>query len=178
MAVPDGMRPGSLAAVTAQRDALLEYIKQNTHAPIDYVKEGILVPKATEIKKRSRSKNRIEESEGGDAHLRGLASSARAKLDKKEAEAQAIQECKEEREVKKARLASSAAADREAFSKCTPKCTCGHVPCPWEGLHLCPTCGDIKKSACRKKACMGSDGPLLLTMRPLALPAPPEATQE
>ena len=41
------------------------------------------------------------------------------------------------------------------------------------GMHHCKVCGDVKKSVCRKVACVGGQ-PLLLTMRePLAaLPAP------
>ena len=178
MTVPAGMRAGSLAAVTAQRDALLKYIEQSVHAPIDYVKEGILIPKATEIKKRERSKTRIDESEGGDSHLRGLAGKSRTKLDLKEAEEQAKLARREEREAKRARLEMTATANREAYNKCYPVCTCGADPCPWAGMHLCLTCGDIKRSICRKQSCTGSGQPLLLTMRPLELTATPEAMQE
>ena len=43
MAVPPGMRAGSLAAVKAQRDALLEYIKANARAPLDPAAVGVTV---------------------------------------------------------------------------------------------------------------------------------------
>ena len=77
---------------------------------------------------------------------------------------------------KKSALEASAAAEREAYDKCTPSCTCGVEMCPWAGLILCDVCGDIKKGACRKAACVAAKAPLLLTMAVpvpvLALPAP------
>ena len=36
---------------------------------------------------------------------------------------------------------------------------------PQAKLHYCDKCGDVKKAACRKSACVGQ-GPLLLTFRP------------
>ena len=147
---------------------LKQYIEQNTHAPFDPVAAGVMQPRAALAPKRVRDKSRIEESEGGDAHLRGLAASARSKQTEKEVHVLGVQARKEERVEKKARLESSAAAQLEAFNACQPVCTCGMVPCPWANMHHCPHCGDIKKTVCRKKAC----GPLLLTMVPPALPAP------
>lgn len=172
-AVPDGMRSGSLAAAQAQVQQLQKYIEENTHGAFDQVAAGIMVPRAAEVKKRTRDKSRIDESEGGDPHLRGLAGKARAKQLEKKQKADAIAERKEEREESKKQLELKMAADLESYGKCKPSCTCGALPCPWAGLLHCPTCGDIKRGKCRKKACEAAGAPLLLTMQPLALPAPP-----
>ena len=51
-----------------------------------------------EAKKRQRDKTRIEESEGGDATLRGLAVKARAKQLEKKQKAAAVAERKEARQ--------------------------------------------------------------------------------
>lgn len=138
MAVPPGLRAGSLAAVTAQRDALLAYVKANTHAPFDPVACGLLEPKTAQARKRVRDKTRIEESEGGDSSLRRLAEKATAKLEAKAAHAAAVLQRKDERAEKKARLEASEAANLAAYQACTPMCTCGGSPCPWVGMHYCP----------------------------------------
>ena len=142
------------------------------HAPFDPVAAGIMVPKEAEAKKRTRDKTRIEESEGGDATLRGLAVLARAKQDEKKQKADAVVARKEERALKKAELEASAAAQLEAYNKCTPVCTCGLTPCPQAGLVLCTICKDIKKNVCREAACVAAKAPLMLTMAPEALPVP------
>ena len=76
---------------------------------------------------------------------------------------------KEERAEKKAELEASAAAQLEAYNKCTPTCMCGLTPCPQAGFVLCTVCKDIKRSECRKAKCVAAKAPLMLTM---ALPAP------
>ena len=79
---------------------------------------------------------------------------------------------------KKGALEASAAAQREAYNKCTPSCTCEVEPCPWAGLILCTICGDIKRGTCRKGACVKAKAPLMLTMAaPAPLPALPAAPQ-
>ena len=72
------------------------------------------------------------------------------------------------------------AAARVAFDLCTPLCRCGVVPCPQASLQLCATCGDIKKTLCRKSACITAREPLRLTMREevLALEAAPALANE
>ena len=175
-AVPDGMRAGTLLAAQTQVAQLQKYIQKNLHGAFDPVAAGIMVPRAAETKKRTRDKTRIEESEGGDAHLRGLAESARAKQLKKSQEAAAAAARKVARLEKKVELEESAAARLKAYEQCTPTCTCGVEMCPWAGLILCSVCGDIKKGACRKGACVADKAPLMLTMADpapvLALPAP------
>jgi hypothetical protein len=47
----------------------------------------------------------------------------------------------------------------------SPKSQCGKTPCPMAGLKLCTICGDIKKTTCRKTACVAALQPLRLTMR-------------
>ena len=80
---------------------------------------------------------------------------------------------RDEREKKRAELAAEREAQVEAYTKCHPKCKCRGKPCPMADMHHCTVCGDVKKGACRKAACLG-DLPLLLTMREplLALPGP------
>ena len=65
----------------------------------------------------------------------------------------------------KSALEASRTAQVEAWKRCHPVCQCGFVPCPQAKLHYCDKCGDVKKAACRKSACVGQ-GPLLLTFRP------------
>lgn len=84
---------------------------------------------------------------------------------------------KEEREKAKAQLEAETRARLEAFELCRAGCVCGATPCPSAGLHLCPTCGDLKPSVCRKKACASARTPLLLTMQPAALPPPLPAAE-
>ena len=167
--VPEGMEPGSLAAAQAQVAALQQYIEENTHSPFDPVAAGVMVARTAEAKKRTRDKTRIDESEGGDAHLRNLAESALEKQQAKKLKADGVAARKEERAEKLAQLETSTAARRQSFESCTPNCTCGEEPCPWAKMHLCLECGDIKGTVCRKKACVEKQAPLLLTMGPLGL---------
>ena len=174
--VPDGMRAGSLAAAQAQVEQLKAYIKQTTHAPIDYRAAGLLSPKKAQITKRIRDKTRIDESEGGDAFLRDLAGNARGKQVAREEAAAGVAQRKQARLEKKDEATTAALALRQAFDKCTPVCQCGLTPCPQAKLKLCATCGDMKGQLCRKGPCVAAREPLMLTMReeaaPLALPAP------
>ena len=62
-----------------------------------------------------------------------------------------------------------------AFGRCQPVCTCGVVPCPHEKMLLCATCGDIKKTLCRKGPCVAAREPPRLTMREEAAPEPAPA---
>lgn len=176
--MPDGVRAGSLAAAQAQVEQLKAYIAQNTHAPPDPVALGLLDPKVAEKKKPTRDKTQIEESEGGDAFLRDLAGSARSKQVRREEHAAGVEARKARRIEEKEEAAVEAKALRAAFDLCQPKCKCGLVPCPQEKLKLCLTCGDIKKTVCRKGPCVAALEPLMLTMRegaadgaPLALEA-------
>eukprot|EP00966_Prymnesium_polylepis_P322130 7378402-Prymnesium_polylepis.1 len=133
-----------------------------------------MVARTAEVKKRTRDKTRIDESEGGDAHLRALAGSARAKQDAKKLKADGIADRKKEAAEKKATLEASAAARLDAFQACQPACTCGVVPCPWDKMLHCLTCGDIKGAVCRKKACLDAQAPLLLTVARLRSQPPPK----
>ena len=160
---PGAIARGIAALVKARGEA----------APFDPVAAGIMVPRSAEVKKRTRDKSRIDESEGGDATLRGLAAKAREKQIAKEQAAAAIQQKKDEREAKRAQLELEAEERRQLYLNCKPKCTCGLDPCPMAGLVLCGTCGDIKKNVCRKAACVAAAAPLALTMAPeAAQPAP------
>ena len=103
-AVPDGMRAGTLVATQALVAQLQKYIGKNLHASFDPVEAGLMVARTAESRKRVRDKTRIEESEGGDAHLRGLAISARAKQLRKSQEAAAVAERKVARLEKKTAL--------------------------------------------------------------------------
>ena len=122
-----------------------------------------MVPKEAEAKKRTRDKTRIEESEGGDATLRGLAVLARAKQDEKKQKADAVVARKEERALKKAELEASAAAAaattallsklqdlQESYiqeqASCVSKFGC--PKCEWEGS----TCCDPDKKESKRKA--------------------------
>ena len=170
LAVPEGVRAGSLAAAQAQVQQLQEYISATVHAPFDPVEAGLLAPKTATVKKRTRDKSRIEESEGGDATLRDLAGMARTKQSAKETRVAEVAERKEERVGKKARLGEAAQARLDAFEKCRGWCVCPRPirpeGCPAAGLSLCPTCGDLKPTVCRRKACLEAVRPLLLTMAP------------
>ena len=176
---PPGVRAGSLAAAQAVNEQLVAYINQNTHAPLDPVALGLLDPKVAVKKKGTRDKTQIEESEGGDAFLRDLAGSARAKQVRKAEAALQVEGRKQARIENKEEAAAAAVAQRAAFDKCKPVCTCGVVPCPQEKMQLCATCKEIKPHACRVRACVAARQPLLLTMReePPALPAPAEAME-
>ena len=146
-----------------QVEQLTETLKARDVAPLDPVATGLLVPKVVGAKKRERNKTRIDESEGGDSHLRNLATKARAKQVGKAIKAAEVSDRKAARVEKQAQITESRAAQLDAFMRCTPMCLCGLVPCPMAEMYHCTVCGDIKKSVCRKKACVG-DGPLLLTM--------------
>lgn len=150
---------------------LTEALKMRDAAPFDAVAAGLLVPKVATVKKRERDRTRIDESEGGDSHLRDLAVKARTKQVAKETHATEVAGRRDEREKKRAELAAEREAQVEAYTKCHPKCKCRGKPCPMADMHHCTVCGDVKKGACRKAACLG-DLPLLLTMREplLALP--------
>ena len=165
LVVPDSVRAGSLAAAQAQVEQLKKYIEQTVHAPPDPVALGLLEPKVAQKKKGTRDKTQIEESEGGDAFLRDLAGSARSKQVRREEEAAGVEARKAARIERKEVADAEAKAARAAFDACTPVCTCGLVPCPQTKLKLCPTCGDIKKTVCRKGPCVAARAPLLLTMR-------------
>jgi len=171
LAPPEGVRAGSLAATQAVNAQLKRYIEQNVHAPLDPVAIGLLEPKAAKKKKGTRDKTQIDESEGGDAFLRDLAGKARSKQVRKEEEAARVESNKRARLEKKEEAEAAATALRMAFDLCKPVCTCGIVPCPQEKMQLCETCGDIKKSICRKAVCVAARGPLLLTMKEGAVPA-------
>jgi hypothetical protein len=173
LAIPDGIRSGSLAAAQAQVEQLKQYIQQNTHAAFDPFAAGILSPKKKEAIKRVRDKSRIDESEGGDAFLRDLACNARDKQVAREEHAAGVEQRKKARLEKKEEATAAALALRAAFDLCTPTCQCGESPCPQAKLKLCATCGDIKPTICRKGPCMATRQPLLLTMREdPTLPAP------
>ena len=116
------MRAGTLAAAQLQVQQLTEALKVRDAAPFDAVAAGLLQPKVATVKKRERDKTRIDESEGGDSHLRGLATKARAKQAAKETHATEVAGRREEREKKKAELAAEREAQVEAYTKCHPKC--------------------------------------------------------
>ena len=173
MAIPDSVRAGTLAATQLQVKQLTEALKTREAAPFDAVAAGLLQPKVAAVKKRERDKTRIDESEGGDSHLRNLAAKARFKQATKETHTNEVTARREEREKKKAEVAAEREAQVAAYTKCHPRCKCRIKPCPMAEMHHCTVCGDVKKGVCRKAACQG-DQPLLLTMREpqLALPAP------
>lgn len=168
---PPDVRSGTLAAEKAKNAQMKTYIEQNTHAPFDPVAAGLLVPKVKEPTKRARDKTRIDESEGGDAWLRGLALTARAKQLTKTAKVLQVAANKEASAAKKAQEQQEYDKKKAAFLRCQPACVCGVRPCPQAKLHLCEICGDIKSNVCRKAACIAAGAPLAITMREPAAPA-------
>ena len=172
MAVPDGVRTGSLAAAQAQVEQLQAYIAANTHAPFDPVAAGLLTPRTSQPTKRTRDKTRIEESEGGDSFLRDLAASARAKQLRKEEHVAGVTARKEARVEARTEKQSEKELLLCNFMRCRPTCQCGVVPCPMEGMHHCSVCGDIKRNVCRKQACVAKRAPLALEPPQQLLDAP------
>lgn len=100
---PQGVRSGSLAAANAKVIQMKAYIEQTAHAPIDPVALGLLEPKVAQKKKGTRDKTQIDESEGGDATLRDLATKARSKQVRREEEADGVKQRKEARLEKRRR---------------------------------------------------------------------------
>ena len=169
------LRVGSLAAVTAERDALVEYVKQLEGAPFDPATiPGLLEPKPLVKQKRARDASRIDVSEGGSFTLRRLKQKSDAKLAAAEAEEQRKEAARRVLEEKK--KAAQAVADQlaEEFARCEKGCVCLRVPCPMAKMKKCPHCGDIKQRVCQKPACKAKNGPLLL-MGPLLLTGPANA---
>ena len=160
--VPEALQQDPLAAAQAQIQQLQQYIAQ-LHRPIDYVAAGILEPKVKHAKPRKRDKTRIDESEGGDADLRDLATHASDKQNAREEAARKVEQNKKQRVEAKEEAERQSKEKLAAFQLCQGACQCSTTPCPWVGMKHCATCGDIKANECRKAKCVQARQPLMLT---------------
>lgn len=138
---------------------------------------GLLEPKLPLKSMRKRSASRIETSEGGSVTMRGLHDKKRSRLAEEARVAAVAADKRDGREKAKQLRETEAAARLATWQLCKDACVCGKGPaCDLVGLMLCTHCGDLKKHACRKQACLQALAPLALTFVPATPPAAAAAT--
>ena len=174
---PPGMRSKSTAALEHKLKAamtLVDRLKGDLASPLDpSTVPGLMDPRKPAKPKRARSGTRLQESEGGDASLRGLGASATAKRDAAKAEEERLESMREERAAKKARLEEEKNELDAEFELCfvnrdaEGKCQCG-PGCRMAKMIRCSVCKLVKKGKCRVAACQAAT-PLLLTHNPTPL---------
>jgi hypothetical protein len=165
---PVGVKKGSAAYWKAMYDGACVIIDAQLERQVGPKESGVLVPKKKQdVKQPSRA--RIIDGHGS-ATLSGLLE----KVQEKNAEKTAAEDAKAARALQRA---EKAAKKDEAYNqllqgwkKCRDGCGCNtgrgkrKAPlrkasdepfvCPYKDLVFCVTCGDIKRTACRKKGCI------------------------
>ena len=173
---PDGMRRGSLAAMTAKFEAVAAHARQLeavvAHGYVDQETVPFLM-KPTELdpsKKRDRSQAAMTLFEGGSASLRNVRKTCDAKRGAAEEKAAGIQARKEERAEQQSAAVAAAAKLIADYELCAQACACGESPCPMQGLKACSTCRAagrpwLKPRVCVVRECVEArKGPALLAL--------------
>ena len=181
---PDGMRRGSLAAMTAKFEAVAAHAR----ALETVVSEGYVDPQTVPFlmapkeldpaKKRDRSQADMSLYEGGSASLRNVRKTVDAKRAAIEEKAAAVEARKEERAGKQSDAVAAAAQLIADFELCAQACACGQSPCPMEGMKACGSCRAagrlwLKPRVCVVRECVAArKGPARLALTLVGAPTP------
>lgn len=141
-------------ALCSSQASVIVALKETPALPTALLKAPLL-----KIEKRARE---VIESEQGSFFLRGVADSKRAKTEAKEEKAKVSGEKVAARAAAAAVAATAKAAATAVWQQHNGNkqhCMCRHgedilrVECAEGHGHLCGTCGDVKPSCCRMRAC-------------------------
>lgn len=167
---PDGMTSGSVEAERAKAKALraaLEEREAEDDTPFNPTAAGLLVPDV--VTRRNKEKSAGGRKRLSDLHGSMTMRDVRGEAAKRRAEAEAAEAAKQEKKrqaLEKKEAGQKEKEEREAaFARCEVLCTCGVIPCPWDGWKRCPVCGP-KKGLCKVRACSAARKPLLLGYNP------------
>ena len=169
---PPGVKSGTVTSERGKVQRLLERGRQlelqlqaQRDAPFDPEEAGLLVASvAKKPKSKSRKRARLSDK-NGSMTMQGV----REERDERDAEDEALAATRQAKKLltlaKKEEATNEKAEMEVSFSRCEVSCHCGRrvETCRWAGFKRCPTCSEIKKGACRAKACVAARKPLLLT---------------
>ena len=173
---PEGMRRGSLAAMTAKFEAAEKHARALEAVVATGYVDPMTVPflmKPKELndkKKRDRSQADMSKYEGGSASLRNVRKTCDAKRAEVEEKAAGVEAHKEGRVVAAEAAAAVAAKLISDFELCAQACACGQSPCPMEGMKACGSCRAagrpwLKSRVCVVRECVAArKGPALLAL--------------
>jgi hypothetical protein len=181
---PNGMRRGSLAAMTAKFEAVasharsLEAIVAKGYVDPETV-PFLMKPKELDpAQKRDRSQADMAMYEGGSASLRNVRKTCKKKRKHVKEKADGIAARKEDAAGKQSAVVAAAAKLIADFELCAQECACGQNPCPMQGMKTCGSCREagrpwVKPRLCVVRECVEArKGPALLALTLLGAPTP------
>jgi hypothetical protein len=181
---PDGMRKGSLAAMTAKFEAVaaharsLEAVVAKGYVDPETV-PFLMKPKELDpATKRDRSQADMAMYGGGSASLRNVRKTCETKRARVQGKTDAIAARKEDAAGKQSAVVAAAAKLIADFELCAQACACGQTPCPMQGMKTCGSCRAagrlwIKPRMCVVRECVEArKGPALLALTLQEAPTP------
>ena len=156
---PEGLEEGSKEYYEEKLASAMALIERLKNVPCTPKEAGVLALAPTTCQERDAGRMRLSTDEHSSCKMKDMVGTKKRRRLENEMERARIDQDKENGAVKKLKEAEDAMNSAAAWATChaldgSPQCKCGVSPCPWANLRYCIHCGDVKKTQCRKRACL------------------------